>query len=368
MAQRLDAAKAAKLLTSPLQYILLDIDGVLWCGGHVIPKVPETLQHLRSTGKKLRFLSNNASLSREQLMQTFAKKGIESVTAAECYNSAYAAALRLQRLLGRPTTTDEGEVPRVHGNIFVIGEQGLHDELQQVLAPGFITYGMELHDAAQAGGYHTEQLGAAWRSATLPPPLKRLVSCDGNTCKMVQAGTDNAAPISLSDLNAVAVVVGLDMHFNILKLAYASIILQGPPKDLRGSDAAAKSPLFIATNEDPQIPIGSDGVLLPGAGAMVSSLSTVSNRKPDAVCGKPHVDMAMTLFEAEGIKNPAEQCLMVGDRVTTDIAFGNAAKCQTLLVLSGVEGLDDVAAAEKDGNKTFIPTYIADSLATLLPE
>ncbi|KAG5497683.1 hypothetical protein JKF63_03949 [Porcisia hertigi] len=363
MPQRITPTLAAQLVASPLKYVLLDIDGVIWCGGHVISRVPETLQYLRDQGKKIRFLSNNASLSREELLQSFKKKGIDGVTAKECYNSAFAAALRLQQLLGKAEVP--GEEPLVHGNVFVIGEQGLHDELQQVLAPGFITYGVELHDAERAGGYNVEALSDPWRVPCLPPPQQRLVLCDGNTCRMVQAGTGNAENISLSDLKAVAVVIGLDKHFNVLKLAYGSLILQGPPAAFRDSTYAP--PLFVATNEDPQIPLGRDGAMIPGAGSMVSALCTAVGKRPDAVCGKPNIDMANLLFEAEGIKRPKGECIMIGDRLTTDVAFGNAAGCQSMLVLSGVEGVAEVEEAERQGKTELLPNYIAESLACFLP-
>ena len=329
------------LFFSPLKYMLLDIDGVVWSGSRVIDKVPQTLQYLRSQGKEIRFLSNNASLSREQLQQSFAKKGIDGVQAKECYNSAYAAALRIQQLLG--TSEAPGEAPLVHGNIFVIGEQGLHDELQRV-----------------------EVMGSTWRTPCLPAPLKRLVVCDGSTCRVHQAGTDNDEKISLSDLDAKAVVIGLDFHFNGLKLAYGSFILQGPPSALRGT--AYRKPLFIATNEDPQIPIGSDSCLMPGAGSMVGALCIAAGCRPDVVCGKPSVDMAKILFETEHIGNPKESCIMIGDRLTTDVAFGNGAGCETMLVLSGIEGLADVAKAEAEANTLMVPHYTADSLACFLPQ
>lgn len=366
MPQRLTPALAAQLLASPLKYILLDIDGVIWSGSHVIAKVPETLQYLRSSGKEIRFLSNNASLSREQLQQSFAKKGIEGVQTRECYNSAYAAALRIQQLLGKAEAA--GGEALVQGNIFVIGEQGLHDELQRVLAPGFITYGVELHDAEKAGGYNADLLSDAWRLPCLPAPQKRLVVCNGNTCRMIQAGTANEEKISLSDLSPVAVVVGLDKHFNGLSLAYGTILLQGPPPSLRKEGEEHTTPLFIATNEDPQISLGHENTLVPGAGVMVGALCIAAGRRPDAVCGKPNVDMAKILFAAEHIENAKETCIMVGDRLTTDVAFGNGAGCQSMLVLSGIEGLKDVEKAEAEGNTVMVPDYIADSLAVFLPQ
>ncbi|KPA74389.1 putative p-nitrophenylphosphatase [Leptomonas pyrrhocoris] len=100
---------------------------------------------------------------------------------------------------------------------------------------------------------------------------------------------------------------------------------------------------------------------------MVGALCIAVGRRPDAVCGKPHVDLAKILFAAEQITNPKETCLMVGDRLTTDVAFGNAAGCQSMLALSGIEGLADVEKALKEGNTALIPDYVAESLAVFLP-
>ncbi|EPY24608.1 4-nitrophenyl phosphatase [Strigomonas culicis] len=280
----------------------------------------------------------------------------------EVYNSGYAAALRLQQLLG--TAAAPGEPPLVRGNVLVVGEQGLHDELRRVLAPGFITYGVELHSPEACGGYDLHEVATAWRAATLPPPRQPLVLCDGNTCRRVVADPAAADPaankISLADLSPVAVVAGLDLHYNMLSMAYASLALQGPPA------GAGRRALFIACNEDPQIPAGPDKLLVPGAGGMISSLATVSGVAPAAVCGKPNTDLARILFAAEGVTDPRRQCMMVGDRLTTDIAFGNGADCQTMFVLSGAETMDDVARAAAAGQTALLPTYVADSLADLM--
>lgn len=348
-------AKDAAGLLASVEYILLDIDGVVWSGEHVLPGIPQTLQYLRSCGKQIRFLTNNASVSRAQLVRMFLNRGIEGVKEGEVYNSGFAAALRLQRLLTAGNRHGaEGRL--VERNVFVIGEDGLHEELRRVLAPGYITYGLELHDPERCGGYNANRAASAWRQRTLPAPLQQLSLPSG----------DCGDGISLADLSPGAVVVGLDLHFNMLKLAYASLCLQ-KRRALKQENASEKDDVvFIATNEDPQIPIGTEGLLLPGCGGIVSALATVSGRRPDVVCGKPHVDMAKILFEAEGITDP-QRCLMVGDRLTTDVAFGNAAGCKTMFVLSGAETMDNVMQAERCNDLALLPDFIAASLAVFLP-
>ncbi|CAD2213556.1 4-nitrophenyl phosphatase [Angomonas deanei] len=363
---KLDSAAAAKLL-EPLKYILLDIDGVIWSGSTVIEGVPETLRYLKEEKKKhVRFLTNNAAWSREEICEKFASRGMPFVQPNEIYNSGYAAALKLQQLLGKTDKTS-GE-RKVHGNVFVIGEEGLHKELRHVLADGFITYGLELNRIEEENYYDIQTVSTAWESRVLPPPQQRLVLCQGDRCEMFMAGTPTGNNcISLSDLNCVAVVAGLDLHFNVQKLAYASLILQGKPKALWANGVTEEKASFIACNEDPQIPVGPLKLLLPGAGGMVQSLVTVSGIPPHAVCGKPNTDLSKILFEAEKVVNPSEECLMVGDRLSTDICFGNNSNCKTLFVLSGAEGLEDVTKASQENNTSFLPQNIADSLACFLP-
>ncbi|EKG06037.1 p-nitrophenylphosphatase, putative [Trypanosoma cruzi] len=355
----LTAGEAAEVLAS-VRYVLLDVDGVLWAGKHVLPNIPETLSYLRLREKQIRFLTNNASISRAGMVREFQRRGIQGVREDEVYNSGFAAALRLQSLFtANKSTGSDG--PLVERNIFVIGEEGLHEEMRRVLAPGYIAYGMELHDAEKCGGYDAHVVASAWKQRVLPAPLQS----SATSCGIAATG-HAAGGISISDLSPAAVVVGLDMHFNMLKLAYASLCLQERPAAQPAGTSSSTPTYFIATNEDPQIPVGEDFLLLPGAGGMVSALRTVSGRSPDFVCGKPHVDMAKVLFEAEGITDP-QQCLMVGDRLTTDIAFGNAAGCKTMLVLSGAEKMDRVRQAERDGHVSLLPDFIAPSLAIFLP-
>ncbi|KAH8617619.1 putative Haloacid dehalogenase like hydrolase HAD hyrolase like [Trypanosoma vivax] len=358
-------AEVARELLDSVRYVLLDIDGVVWSGADVLPRIPKTLRYLRSIGKQIRFITNNASVSRAKLVRQFSQRGIEDVQEHDIYNSGFAAALRLKKLFADELGGDNKDVSAnrsdqlVKRNIFVIGEEGLHEELRHVLAPGYVTYGMELHDPERMGGYNSSVVATAWRQRVLPTPLNQSKNRSGDM-------SDWRGGISLKDLSPFAVVVGLDLHFNMVKLACASLLLQGE-RTREPSVSSSKNVYFIATNEDPQIPTGEEGQLLPGAGAVVSALSVASGRRPDFVCGKPNADLAQVLFEVEGIVDP-RVCLMVGDRLGTDVAFGNAANCRTMFVLSGAETMKEVAHAELTGNIALLPDYVATSLASLLPD
>lgn len=56
---------------------------------------------------------------------------------------------------------------------------------------------------------------------------------------------------------------------------------------------------------------------------------------------------------------------MVGDRLDTDIAFGEQAGMRTLLVFSGVTAKERLTA-ELERLQTPHPHFVADSLASLL--
>jgi ribonucleotide monophosphatase NagD (HAD superfamily) len=107
------------------------------------------------------------------------------------------------------------------------------------------------------------------------------------------------------------------------------------------------------------------GGLVPGGGAMVAAVELAA--ETTALCvGKPSQTLANHIVTTYGID--CSRAVMVGDRLDTDILFGNTAGMKTLLVLSGVTQQPTadllVRGAAKPG--TPIPTYIAPSIATLL--
>lgn len=89
---------------------------------------------------------------------------------------------------------------------------------------------------------------------------------------------------------------------------------------------------FVATNRDATYPM-EHGKLIPGAGAIVSSIETCSETEPFVV-GKPNPFLLQMILSETGL--PAIDTLVVGDRFETDIVSGINAGCDTLLVLTGV--------------------------------
>eukprot|EP01113_Clastostelium_recurvatum_P026495 TRINITY_DN3180_c0_g1_i1.p1 TRINITY_DN3180_c0_g1~~TRINITY_DN3180_c0_g1_i1.p1 ORF type:complete len:192 (+),score=32.31 TRINITY_DN3180_c0_g1_i1:408-983(+) len=146
-----------------------------------------------------------------------------------------------------------------------------------------------------------------------------------------------------------AVVVGMDLGFNMYKLAYALLCLRQIPKCL-----------FISTNRDKTFPASSN-VLLPGSGCLAMSLVTCSGREPDVVIGKPE-PLFLDIMAQDGVPLDHDRTCMVGDRLDTDIAFGKSRGLATLLVLTGVSTKEDVHAKD---NKIH-PDYILPSFANII--
>jgi 4-nitrophenyl phosphatase len=104
--------------------------------------------------------------------------------------------------------------------------------------------------------------------------------------------------------------------------------------------------------------VPTEGGLKPGSGAIVRAVAGVAERDPDAVLGKPSATTARLLADRLGV--PPGDCLLVGDRLDTDVAMGERVGMTTVLVRTGVDG--DAALADSDVR----PDYVVDSLGDVL--
>lgn len=141
----------------------------------------------------------------------------------------------------------------------------------------------------------------------------------------------------------VAVVSAFDRHCSYAKLRRATLLIRsGIP--------------FYGTNPDKTFP--SPEGLVPGAGSIQAALIASTDVQP-VVIGKPAPHLVRAALQRLG-SNPAET-LVIGDRLETDIAAGQAAGCRTALVLSGVTTRSQAEAW------TPAVDLIADDLEALFP-
>ncbi len=114
---------------------------------------------------------------------------------------------------------------------------------------------------------------------------------------------------------------------------------------------------FFATNPDTVCPV-EGGMTVPDCGANIAFLEASTGRTLDVMVGKP--SPIITQMALAGIGLRSEQCLMVGDRLDTDMAMGETAGLHTALVLTGVTSAEDLARSERR------PTYVLESVAELV--
>ncbi len=112
---------------------------------------------------------------------------------------------------------------------------------------------------------------------------------------------------------------------------------------------------FVATNADRTCPV--EGGEIPDAAAVIGAIEGCTGRKVELVAGKPSPMMIEAGLERLGVE-PAD-CLVVGDRLETDIVMGKRAGTATALVLTGVTRREDLARAPVQ------PDYVLESVAEL---
>lgn len=110
---------------------------------------------------------------------------------------------------------------------------------------------------------------------------------------------------------------------------------------------------YYATNPDWVCPV--EFGYIPDCGAMCKSIEMATKKTP-IFLGKPEPTMIFAVMKKFGYT--AEETVVVGDRLYTDIASGNNANVDTVCVLSGETTLDDIGKAE--GN--HIPTFVLSSV------
>uniref|UniRef100_A0A0W0F2Q8 4-nitrophenylphosphatase n=1 Tax=Moniliophthora roreri TaxID=221103 RepID=A0A0W0F2Q8_MONRR len=267
MATKLSEASQYTQLLDAYDTWMFDCDGVLWQGDRVIPGATDVLSLLRQRGKKVIFVTNNATKSRKSYKGKFDSLGVEAKV-DEIYGSAYAAAVYISSVMKLPKDK----------KVYVIGMKGLEEELANE--------------------------GVSFIGGTDP--------------------ADNALqPFSLADFtldpDVGAVVCGLDTSINYTKLSKAFQYLTRNP----GCQ-------FIATNEDSTYPTAEG--LLPGAGSIIAPLRYALGKDPIAI-GKPAKTM-LDCVQAKVHFDP-KRTIMVGDRLNTDILFGQAGGITTEAEISG---------------------------------
>lgn len=203
-------------------------------------------------------------------------------------------------------------VCKLEGKVYLIGSNAMRHELETV---GIQQTGL--------GPDHISGKQIDWASVPLDPEVK-------------------------------AVVVGFDEHFSYMKLNRALQYLM------------QQDCLFVGTNRDTRLPL-EGGKAVPGTGCLLQAVETTAQRQAQTV-GKPNHFMFDCVVSQFGVER--DRCLMVGDRLDTDIMLGSNCGLKTLLTLTGVSTVADAEAHQQSGSverQGMVPDYYVESIADLLP-
>jgi phosphoglycolate phosphatase len=212
---------------------VFDCDGVLWEGKREIPNSGLLLHQLATLGKKVVFVTNNATKTTAEFIEKFQSFKMPLPSHDSLMSSGIATARYLAKHLSK------GD------KVYVVGDPGLHTTLQEhgMTTVGLDHAGLNFSDFAKLG----------------PETVKK-------------------------DKSFKAVVVSFDGNFNYFKLAYAATLVRYNP-----------NMLFVATNKDQASPL-IPGMLVPGGGSIVCSVETGSGRVP-LLLGKPSRELAQEIVE-----------------------------------------------------------------------
>ena len=165
-----------------------------------------------------------------------------------------------------------------------------------------------------------------------------LIGADGLKAQFEDAGVNLVADATAADI----LVVSWTREFGYDDL-------------LAGYRAIDTGATFYGTDPDRLIP--AEEGMVPGSGAIVNAVAGTADREPKKVLGKPSTEAQRAALDS--LSASPERCLVVGDRLNTDIALGDRAGMTTVLFRTGV-----TADADLEGSDVQ-PDHVIDSLADI---
>jgi NagD protein len=139
------------------------------------------------------------------------------------------------------------------------------------------------------------------------------------------------------------VIASFDRTFDYRKL---NIALQAIKKGAR----------FVATNPDQTCPV--EGGEIPDCAAMIGAVEGTTGKKVEAVVGKPSDIMIRVAVEYMGLR--PQDCILVGDRLETDMVMGKKAGMAAAVVLTGVTTRESLKKSD------IQPDFIWESVAEII--
>ena len=141
-----------------------------------------------------------------------------------------------------------------------------------------------------------------------------------------------------------AVITSFDRTFSYQKLQVAF-------------DAIRNGAKFYATNSDRYRPLFNGGE--PDAAAIIAAIEACTSVACEAIVGKPSIHIIDYVLSL--LKISSKDCVVVGDRLETDIKMAINGQMSSALVLTGA------TSALMASQSAIQPTYVLKSIAELVP-
>jgi arabinose operon protein AraL len=139
------------------------------------------------------------------------------------------------------------------------------------------------------------------------------------------------------------VVVAFDRTFDYKKLNIAFQAIK------RGAH-------FIATNPDRTCPV--EGGEIPDCAGMIAAIEAVTQKKVEVIVGKPSPIMIQAALDVMGLR--PDDCILIGDRLETDIRMGKESGIATGIVLTGVTNEETLREIK---HTSIQPDFVFQSIA-----
>lgn len=273
--------------------------GVLWLNNKAIEGSAEVLNRLQELGKRVFFVTNNATKSRDTYVELARERGY-NITKEQIITPILATISYLKSI-------------NFDKKIYTIG-RSVCEELK--------AYNIYCVDET-----NDELINTHYSNITI------------DTLRL--------------DPDVGAVLVNYDHNFHYSHILRACNYLRDP------------NCLFLATCVDDRIPSSSE-MVIPGVSPIARAIEACSFRKINNL-GKPNPSICKSLL-SDGITKPS-RTLMVGDNAHTDIQLGKNCGFQTLLVGTGMHGLNDIERwqnSDCDNDKRLIPDTYINKLGDLM--
>jgi NagD protein len=115
---------------------------------------------------------------------------------------------------------------------------------------------------------------------------------------------------------------------------------------------------FVATNPDRTCPV--EGGEIPDCAGMIAAIEAVTEKKVEVIVGKPSSVMIQTVLDVMGLR--PEDCILIGDRLETDIKMGRDSGIATGIVLTGVTDEETLRGIKHSSDQ---PDFVFQSIADI---